>query len=220
MRELSQCGHFADRGGGRVNFSRFCAEVFFRRPLIELHILYRLRCFFLFVFQQILWCYITFFFFFFLVNVGLWLRYISRYKTEKLQRSFKKPIDRSIFWCAWWEQTLYQIHLKNILEFCSTNFFQCLALHFLLCKFSLLGGGAIRPLPRDGGVEELHGDPTVGPRPKVWTRGQKRKKWCRRWRRRGSDTGQSRRRWVRSCIGKRTKEGCDRGSEVEPVHSG
>jgi len=22
-------------------------------------------------------------------------------------------------------------------------------------------------------VEELHGDPTVGPRPKVWTRGQK-----------------------------------------------
>jgi len=33
------------------------------------------------------------------------------------------------------------------------------------------GGGATRPLPRDGGVE-LHGDPTVGPRPKVWTRGQ------------------------------------------------
>jgi len=35
------------------------------------------------------------------------------------------------------------------------------------------GGGATRPLRRDGGVEELHGDPTVGPRPKVWTRGQK-----------------------------------------------
>jgi len=34
-------------------------------------------------------------------------------------------------------------------------------------------GGATRPLPMDGGVEELHGDPTVGPRPKVWTRGQK-----------------------------------------------
>jgi len=32
----------------------------------------------------------------------------------------------------------------------------------------------------DGGVEELHGDPTVGPRPKVWTRSQKWK-WCRRW---------------------------------------
>jgi len=53
----------------------------------------------------------------------------------------------------------------------------------------------------------------------------------------GSDAGQSRRRRVRSCrgcpqalheefssvlscIGKRTKEGCDRGSEVETVHSG
>jgi len=38
------------------------------------------------------------------------------------------------------------------------------------------GGGATRPLPRDGDVEELHADPTVGPRPKGWTRGQKRKK--------------------------------------------
>jgi len=27
------------------------------------------------------------------------------------------------------------------------------------------GGGAIRLLPRDGGAEELCGDPTVGPRP-------------------------------------------------------
>jgi len=35
------------------------------------------------------------------------------------------------------------------------------------------GGGATRPFPRDGGVEELHGDPTVRPRLKVWTRGQK-----------------------------------------------
>jgi len=43
-------------------------------------------------------------------------------------------------------------------------------------------GGATRPLPRDGGVEELHGDPTVRPLPKVWTRGQKWKKFCRRWR--------------------------------------
>jgi len=34
-------------------------------------------------------------------------------------------------------------------------------------------GGATRPLPRDVGVKELHGDPTVGLRPKVWTRGQK-----------------------------------------------
>jgi len=28
------------------------------------------------------------------------------------------------------------------------------------------GGGAIRPLSRNGSVEELHGDPTVGPRPR------------------------------------------------------
>jgi len=28
-------------------------------------------------------------------------------------------------------------------------------------------GSATQPLPRDGGVEELHGDPTVGPHPKV-----------------------------------------------------
>jgi len=35
------------------------------------------------------------------------------------------------------------------------------------------GGGATRPLPRDGGVEELYGDPAFGPRPKAWTRGQK-----------------------------------------------
>jgi len=35
------------------------------------------------------------------------------------------------------------------------------------------GGGAAQPLPRDGGVEFLHGDPTVWPRPKVWFRGQK-----------------------------------------------
>jgi len=40
------------------------------------------------------------------------------------------------------------------------------------------GGGATRPLPRDGGMEELLGDPAIGPRPKVWTRGQKWKKWC------------------------------------------
>ena len=31
------------------------------------------------------------------------------------------------------------------------------------------GGGTTRPLPRDGGTEELRGDPTVGPHPKVWT---------------------------------------------------
>jgi len=35
-----------------------------------------------------------------------------------------------------------------------------------------MADGNKKVLPRDGGVEELHGDPTVGPRPKVWTRGK------------------------------------------------
>jgi len=49
---------------------------------------------------------------------------------------------------------------------------------FLNLKKNLaqIGGGATRPLPRDRGVEELHGDPTFGPRPKFWTRCQKWKK--------------------------------------------
>jgi len=38
------------------------------------------------------------------------------------------------------------------------------------------GGGATRPLPRDRGMEKLHGDPTVGPHPKVWIKSQKWKK--------------------------------------------
>jgi len=37
-------------------------------------------------------------------------------------------------------------------------------------------GGATPLLPSDGGVEEHHGDPTAGPRPKVWNRSQKWKK--------------------------------------------
>ena len=35
--------------------------------------------------------------------------------------------------------------------------------------FVVGGGGTTRPLPRDGGAEELRGDPAVGPHPKVWT---------------------------------------------------
>jgi len=31
---LSQCGHLADKGGGEVNFSRYCADVFYGRLLI------------------------------------------------------------------------------------------------------------------------------------------------------------------------------------------
>jgi len=47
--------------------------------------------------------------------------------------------------------------------------------------FHCLGGGVYRSLPKDGGVEELHEDLTFGPRPKVWTRGQKWKNQCQRW---------------------------------------
>jgi len=35
------------------------------------------------------------------------------------------------------------------------------------------GGGATCPFPRVGSAEEFFGDPTVGLRPKVWTRDQK-----------------------------------------------
>jgi len=99
------------------------------------------------------------------------------------------------------------------------------------------GGSATRSLPRDGGAQELHGELTVGPRPKVWNRRQNWKKWCRRWRsgearmRDSQGGGESdhaecvRRRYMKNypsvlfCIGKRTKEGYDRGSEVETVHN-
>jgi len=44
----------------------------------------------------------------------------------------------------------------------------------IIRKQILLNSGATRLLPRDGVVEELHhGDPTVEPRLKAWTRGQK-----------------------------------------------
>jgi len=37
-------------------------------------------------------------------------------------------------------------------------------------------GGATPALPRDGVAKEFRRDPAVGPRSKVWTRGQKWKK--------------------------------------------
>jgi len=45
------------------------------------------------------------------------------------------------------------------------------------------------------GAKELCGDPTVGPLPKVWNRGQIYMKW----RRKGSDVELSRRKRVRLC---------------------
>jgi len=43
----------------------------------------------------------------------------------------------------------------------------------ILLKSGYGGVCATRPFPRDGDMEKLHRDPTVGPRLKVWTRGQK-----------------------------------------------
>jgi len=34
-------------------------------------------------------------------------------------------------------------------------------------RYTSSGGGAIRSNLRDGGVEEFHGDPSVGPHPKA-----------------------------------------------------
>ena len=41
-------------------------------------------------------------------------------------------------------------------------------------------GGTTRILPRDGGAEELRGDPTVGPHPKVWTIGREERETSQR----------------------------------------
>ena len=65
---------------------------------------------------------------------------------------------------------------KSRVEFHRQNLFNDLssiyAKKYLRCLHKLSGGGGggtTRPLPRDGGAEELRGDPTVGPHPKVWT---------------------------------------------------
>ena len=42
------------------------------------------------------------------------------------------------------------------------------------------GDGTTRPLPRDGGVEELRGDPTIGPHSKVWTTCQEQRERSQR----------------------------------------
>jgi len=43
-----------------------------------------------------------------------------------------------------------------------SRFVSCLCIQKKSKRLSGGGGGATRPLPRDGGVEELHGDPTFG----------------------------------------------------------
>jgi len=41
-----------------------------------------------------------------------------------------------------------------------------------VAKERIVRGGTTRLLPSDDGAEELHGNSTVGPHPKVWTKGQ------------------------------------------------
>jgi len=59
--------------------------------------------------------------------------------------------------------------------------------------FKCGGGGATRPLPKDGGVVELHEDPTVGLSPKD-QRSKMEEVMLKMARRRGSNSGQLRKR--------------------------
>jgi len=57
--------------------------------------------------------------------------------------------------------------------------------HVVIGQSALLlfdGVGATPPLPKDRGAEEFRIDPTVGPRPKVWTRDHKREEVVPKWR--------------------------------------
>jgi len=94
------------------------------------------------------------------------------------------------------------------------------------------GGGATRHLLRDGGVESPNSQAT----PQGLDQKSKMEVVPKMTRRRGSDAGNpgegeldpaegvrrhcKKNYSVLSCIGKRTREGCDRGSKVWTVHSG
>jgi len=92
-------------------------------------------------------------------------------------------VNHDVVEAAWYRKLKFE-HLLSVHHLSSTvtvrlprvviSYCQC-----TMCRQQLLSvyrDGATRPLPRDGGVEELYGDPTIGPRPKFWTRGQKWKK--------------------------------------------
>jgi len=91
-------------------------------------------------------------------------------------------------------------------------------------NFEKLGGSATQHLPRNGSVVKLHGNPTVGPRLNVWTRGQNGKSStkdgapdrlrCGTFQEEVSQVRQrvsesAARRNILYCIGKKTIEGCD-----------
>jgi len=95
-------------------------------------------------------------------------------------------------------------------------------------------GDATRPLPRDGVWRNSMETQQSGYAPRSGPEVKYEKSSAKDGRRRGSDTGQSRRRRVRSCRGcpqalqeeffsfypTQIREGCDRGSEVGTIHSG
>jgi len=65
---------------------------------------------------------------------------------------------------------IFSLVVNNITQMRTTFNFSGISFQDLHLVY---GGSATWPLSRDGGVEELHGDPIVGPGLKVWTRGQK-----------------------------------------------
>jgi len=68
--------------------------------------------------------------------------------------------------------TLPELHFPHFNNLVSVQLFNTVlpGKYFWWFRFFLIGSGggdATRPLSRDGGVEELYGDPTVGDDPKV-----------------------------------------------------
>jgi len=78
-----------------------------------------------------------------------------------ISRKVKRHVDYSTF--IPWQKINLPIPVPNKREMIFKLSNKC----FLWC------GVVIRPLPRDKSVEEFRGNPTVGPRPKIWARDQK-----------------------------------------------
>jgi len=85
---------------------------------------------------------------------------------------------------------------RNLLQTTSLTFLSVFNSSDLKSTLVLLvsDGGATRPLPRDGGVEILHGDATVGPKPQGKDQRSKIEVVPKMARQRGYDAGQSERR--------------------------
>jgi len=132
----------------------------------------------------------------------------------------------SVF-CECLQQLLFE-HERNVIQFIHSA---CKQLHISINQPIVVDGCGVVLSDPFRGIGELRRDPTVEPRPKVWTIGQIWKKLYQRYRageahmRNNPEGGELdpvddvRRRCkenspVLSCIGKRTREGCDHGIEV------